>query len=70
LLTQPRPDISKAICRCHQDDAKRTFDVIKSIRAIFGKGSGTISVLALTIWLRAASVMDGVGWLKVSLVLG
>ena len=42
-LTQPRPDISKAITslRAISDDSKRTFDVIKSIRAMFGKGGGT-----------------------------
>ena len=72
-LTQPRPDISKAIAslRAIRDDAKRTFDVIKSIRAMFGKGSGTISVFSLNDLVReTASVMDReLAGSKVSLVL-
>jgi signal transduction histidine kinase len=39
-LTQPRPDILKAITslRSISEDSKRTFDVIRSIRAMFRKG--------------------------------
>ena len=72
-LTQPRPDISKAIrsLRAISDDSKRTFDVIKSIRAMFGKGGGPISVFSLNDLVRdTASVMDGeLAGAKVSLVL-
>ena len=72
-LTQPRPDISKAIrsLRAISDDSKRTFDVIKSIRAMFGKGGGPVSVFNLNDLVReTASVMDReLAGARVSLVL-
>ena len=72
-LTQPRPDISKAIrsLRAISDDSKRTFDVIKSIRAMFGKGGGPVGVFDLNDLVReTASVMDReLAGARVSLVL-
>jgi len=72
-LTQSRPDISKAIrsLRAISDDSRRTFDVIKSIRAMFGKGGGPISVFDLNDLVReTASVMDReLAGAKVSLLL-
>jgi signal transduction histidine kinase len=60
-LTQTRPDISKAIksLRAISDDSRRTFDVIRSIRAMFGKGGGPVTVFSLNDLVReTASVMD------------
>lgn len=72
-LTQARPDVSKAITslRAISDDSKRTFDVIKSIRTMFGKGGGPVSVFSLNDLVReTASVMDReLAGAKVSLVL-
>ena len=72
-LTQPRPNISKAIrsLRAIRDDSKRTFDVIKSIRATFGKGGGPVGVFDLNDLVReTASVMDReLAGARVSLVL-
>ena len=44
-LDRPRPDRRKAIeaVRAAIEDGQRTFDVIKSIRAMFGKASGAAS---------------------------
>jgi signal transduction histidine kinase len=60
-LTQPRPDISKAITslRAISEDTRRTFDVIRSIRAMFGKGGGPVTVFSLNDLVReTVSVMD------------
>lgn len=60
-LTQSRPDVSKAITSLQaiSDDTKRTFDVIKSIRAMFGKGGGPISVFRLNDLVReTVALMD------------
>jgi signal transduction histidine kinase len=72
-LTQPRPDISKAITslRAISEDTKRTFDVIRSIRAMFGKGGGPETVFSLNDLVReTASLMDReLAAAKVSLAL-
>ena len=60
-LTQSRPDVSKAITSLQaiSEDSRRTFDVIRSIRAMFGKGGGPISVFSLNDLVReTVSLMD------------
>ena len=60
-LTQPRPDVTKAIAslRAISEDGKRTFEVIKSIRAMFSKGPGPATVFNLNELVReTVSVMD------------
>ena len=48
-LTQPRPDVKKAITalRAISDDGRRTFDIIKSIRATFAKEPGRATEFSL-----------------------
>ena len=60
-LSQSQPDVSKAITSLQaiSEDSKRTFDVIRSIRAMFGKGGGPISVFSLNDLVReTVSLME------------
>ena len=60
-LSQSQPDVSKAITSLQaiSEDSRRTFDVIRSIRAMFGKGGGPISVFSLNDLVReTVSLMD------------
>ena len=61
LLTQPRPDVERAITslRAVSNSAQRTFDVIKSIRAVFARGPGPATEFSLNELVReTASLMD------------
>ena len=60
-LTRARPDREKAIqsLRATIDDGQRTFDVIKSIRAMFAKGPGAATEFSLNDLVReTASLLD------------
>jgi len=60
-LTRARPDREKAIqsLRATIDDGQRTFDVIKSIRAMFAKGPGAAIEFRLNDLVReTASLLD------------
>ena len=60
-LSQSQPDVSKAITSLQaiSEDSKRTFAVIRSIRGMFGKGGGPISVFSLNDLVReTASLME------------
>jgi signal transduction histidine kinase len=60
-LTQPKPDVSKAVASLQAigDANKRTFDVIRSIRAMFAKGAGPATELNLNDLVReTASLLD------------
>ena len=60
-LTRARPDRDKAIAslRATIDDGQRTFDVIKSIRAMFAKGPGSASEFNLNDLVReTATLLD------------
>ena len=60
-LTQSQPDVSKAITSLQaiSEDSRRTFDVIRSIRAMFGKGGGPVTVFSLNDLVReTVSLMD------------
>ncbi len=59
-LTQSEPDISKTLSSLSaiSENSKRTFDVIKSIRAMFSKGPGAATDISLNELVReTASVM-------------
>jgi signal transduction histidine kinase len=61
LLTQPRPDVERAITslRAVSNSAQRTFDVIKSIRAVFARGPGPATEFSLNELVRETpSLMD------------
>lgn len=60
-LTEPRPNVEKAIrsLRDISDSEKRTFDVIKSIRAMFAKGPGSRTEFSINDLVReTASLMN------------
>jgi C4-dicarboxylate-specific signal transduction histidine kinase len=60
-LTRPRPDQERAIASLRDtlDAGRRTFDVVKSIRAMFAKGTGSMSEFDLNDLVReTASLMD------------
>ena len=60
-LTQSKPDVQNAISslRAISEDSKRTFDVIRSIRAMFGRGPGPATEFSLNDVVReTASAMD------------
>jgi signal transduction histidine kinase len=60
-LTQTRPNVEKAAnaVRAAIDDARRTFDVIKSIRAMFARGAGSVSEIDINELVReSASLLD------------
>jgi signal transduction histidine kinase len=60
-LSQSQPEVSKAITSLQaiREDSRRTFDVIRSIRAMFGKGGGPISVFSLNDLVReTVSLME------------
>jgi signal transduction histidine kinase len=60
-LTRARPDREKAIqsLRATIDDGQRTFDVIRSIRAMFATGPGTATEFSLNDVVReTASLLD------------
>ena len=60
-LTRPRPDVDRAIksLRAIRDAGDRTFDVIKSIRAMFAKGPGLATEFSLNELVReTAALMD------------
>ena len=60
-LTQPRPDVEKAIASLHaiRNSGQRTFDVIKSMRAMFAKGLGPETEFSLSDLVReTASLLD------------
>ena len=60
-LTRARPDPEKAIRSLHAtiDAGHRTSDVIKSIRAMFAKGSGTVSEFSLNDLVRETAALLG-----------
>jgi len=72
-LTGSRPDIPKAIASFEaiSENGKRTFDVIKSIRAMFAKGQAPATVFSLNDLVReTTAVMDReIAAAKVSVVL-
>jgi len=60
-LTRPRPDQERAIASLRDtlDAGRRTFDVVKSIRAMFAKGTESMSEFDLNDLVReTASLMD------------
>jgi len=60
-LTGPKPDSAKAVDALHGavDSGRRTFDVIKSIRATFANGAGSLTEFSLSELAReTASLMD------------
>ena len=60
-LTEAQPDVEKAIrsLRDVSDSGQRTFDVIKSIRAMFAKGPGAHTEFSINDLVReTASLMD------------
>ena len=60
-LTQPQPDVSRAIAslRAIGDANKRTFEVIKSVRAMFAKGAGGVTDFNLNDLVReTAHLLD------------
>lgn len=60
-LREPRPDVEGAIrsLRDISDSGQRTFDVIKSIRAMFAKGRGSQTEFSINDLVReTASLMD------------
>jgi signal transduction histidine kinase len=72
-LTRSRPDVSKAIASLQaiSENGKRTFDVIKSIRAMFAKGQAPATVFSLNDLVReTTAVMDReIAAAKVSVLL-
>ncbi|QIK95804.1 hypothetical protein G7076_04385 [Sphingomonas sp. HDW15A] len=60
-LTQPQPDVTRAITslRAIGDANKRTFEVIKSVRAMFAKGAGGVTEFNLNHLVReTAHLLD------------
>ena len=60
-LTQPRPDVKKAITslRAIRDSGRRTFDIIKSIRATFAKEPGRATEFSLNeLVIETASLVE------------
>ena len=60
-LNRPEPDAEKAVKSLREtlDSGERTFDVIRSIRATFATGAGTLSEFSLNDLAReTASLMD------------
>jgi len=53
-LTQPRPDVTKAIAslRAISEATQRTFEVIKSVRVMFAKGAGGVTEFDLNDLVR------------------